>query len=234
MPLQRTILLLLLSGLLQSWQLHAQTTIPYAGTFHNTLLDAGGTITMTVTYWPGDSISGHVDFTEYPGTSPLCAAGNFTGHQEADSLFHSFVSFDTDPGCGFEWGVPVYLLSALHNGLDSISGMYQAAPAPGVQGMGYYNLANTLHTSISGHQQDILLKLFPNPTAGIMMLHHPRHVQVRELTVLDATGRVVLERPVTHEGSATTLDLSDRPDGLYFVQLRLADGSRSTERVVKE
>lgn len=232
LPLLKTTLLLLLCGFLQPWKLPAQTAIPYAGTFHNTLLDAGGTITMTVIFWPGDSISGHVDFTEYPGNSPLCAAGNFTGRREADSLFHSFISFDTDPGCGFEWGATIYLLSQLHNGTDSITGEYWTDPSPTLQGLGYYTLRATTPTGVhntGGHDR---IRAFPNPTKGLLSLDVAG--KASHLTLYDATGRNLMERSVLNRPGPITIDLGGRDAGYYLIQVALQDGSLHSMQVIKE
>lgn len=190
---------------------------------------------MTVTYWPGDSISGFVDFTEYPGNAPLCAAGNFTGYRSADSLYHSFTSFDTDPGCGFDWGVPIYLFSRVHNGLDSISGIYQADPSPTLEGVGYYGLSRVLTTNVD-HQRvgQLPMRVFPNPTDGIV------HVELNNLSghgallsVVDVTGRTVSEpRPIGH-AALHILDLGHEEAGPYLVQLQLPDGTRIVERMLK-
>lgn len=224
-----------LSTLLLLNEVVAQTTIPYSGFFVNTFFNAGGTISMTVTYWPGDSISGFVDFTEYPGNAPLCAAGNFTGFRSADSLYHSFTSFDTDPGCGFDWGVPIFLFSRVHYGLDSISGIYQADPTPTLEGVGYYGLSRVLTTNVDQQRAGHLsMRIFPNPTDGIV------HVDMNELSghgallsVVDVTGRTVIEaRPIGHV-ALLILDLGHEEAGSYLVQLQLLDGTRIVERMLK-
>ena len=52
-----------------------------------------------------------------------------------------------------------------------------------------------------------------------------------DLLLFDASGRQVLQAKMT--GSTHVFDLSDRPCGLYLLELRSANGVR-TERIVLE
>ncbi len=78
------------------------------------------------------------------------------------------------------------------------------------------------------------LSVLPNPTAGSFVLQSPLHVRTRSLSLLDATGRLVLSQPIVNSSSSITVDLSDHDNGLYFVQVLFADGTLVVERVVKE
>lgn len=78
------------------------------------------------------------------------------------------------------------------------------------------------------------IRLFPNPTTGLLTFQPPQGAQVHELAVLDATGRFVLSQPIANTTGPVTMDLSGHESGVYFVQVRFADGMRAVERVVKE
>lgn len=212
----------------------AQTTIAYTGTFWSQAMNQGGTVQMTVTYWPNDSISGYVDNDNYPGEALLCGAGNFTGYRTGDSLYHQYPSFDQDTGCGFDWGIVTYLRSQVHNGLDSISGGYYINPTPGVAGFGYYNLtAVLLPTTITDRVQGRTL-VTPNPTTGPMTLSCSTGHCEASISILDARGRSVQQAQIQRGAGHTSIDLSSNEAGIYFAVLQYEDGKREVLRVVKE
>ncbi len=78
-----------------------------------------------------------------------------------------------------------------------------------------------------------LFTLVPNPTCGIVTLSFTRGSQPQRTTLLDATGRMV-EVLRTNTSNTITFDLSGFEDGLYMVQVLFADGTLTTQRVIKE
>lgn len=231
----KTRLLVVITALGMVTVVRSQTAVvTYEGTAVNTLLEQDATMTMTVWYWPDDSVSGTVDFDELPGQPALCGAGNFTGHQVGDSLFHSFISHDDDAGCTFDDNIVVYLFSGLYNDLDSISGEYQGTETPGVEGAGYYNLRAVWHTSVPAadplNTDPIVM---PNPTTGAFrIVPHPVH-RIASVVVRNSLGLSVLERSGQFAENAV-IELPELAHGVYLVEVRYADGKRRTERMVKE
>jgi hypothetical protein len=51
------------------------------------------------------------------------------------------------------------------------------------------------------------------------------------ISVFDALGQLVIDQNLTNGMERTTLDLTGRPDGLYFVSV-FANGGKSVERLV--
>lgn len=70
----------------------------------------------------------------------------------------------------------------------------------------------------------------PNPSTGIVQLSLPKDLKNARLQVLNASGRVVLERHLSSDISLS-LDLSNQPTGLYSIVLR--DIEKGTQRAVK-
>ena len=70
------------------------------------------------------------------------------------------------------------------------------------------------------------LSIYPNPTKGELNIKTDK--KIKTSTVLDVSGRAVL--------SSTTqkVDLSFLPKGAYLVKVEFADGTTSTEKVIKE
>lgn len=73
----------------------------------------------------------------------------------------------------------------------------------------------------------------PNPTNGVFAITFAQHAQASHLTLLDATGRMVLAQPIANTTGPVTIDISGHESGVYFVQVRFADGTRAVERLVK-
>lgn len=78
------------------------------------------------------------------------------------------------------------------------------------------------------------LRVFPNPTTGRFTLRMPQHTRPGELAVLDATGRFVLSQAIADHSGPVIVDLSGHESGVYFVQVRFADGTCAAQRLVKE
>ncbi|GAB3578422.1 T9SS type A sorting domain-containing protein [Hymenobacter daeguensis] len=100
---------------------------------------------------------------------------------------------------------------------------------------GYLTLRNPLATRTS--QTGPAFSLAPNPAAGrttlFVTLARPETVRVE---VLDAVGRRVLDRPAQHMTAGAqelTLDLGQRPAGLYTVRLSTSQGTRTSKLTIE-
>ena len=71
------------------------------------------------------------------------------------------------------------------------------------------------------------VKLYPNPTAGTLTIERGDMSKATSVSILDATGRVVMPNRAI-PAFRNTLDLGHLPDGLYFV--RMLDGDREVVR----
>lgn len=72
----------------------------------------------------------------------------------------------------------------------------------------------------------------PNPANDHLSIVFASGTHPAQLTLVDATGRVVLEQIVT--SGPVHLDLAGMDHGLYVVHVRFSDGTLAVERVVKE
>ena len=72
-----------------------------------------------------------------------------------------------------------------------------------------------------------MLRILPNPVADILRIE--TDAVVAEIRLMDSRGqRLLFEKEDLRE-----LDLSAVVPGVYFLQIRLADGSLVTRRVVR-
>jgi hypothetical protein len=74
------------------------------------------------------------------------------------------------------------------------------------------------------------IKVYPSPATRV--LNVVATGSMKEVRVLDMTGRVVMEKAVA--GQQIELDVADLNTGRYLLELRLADGSRAVRNFVKE
>ncbi|MFW6103435.1 MAG: choice-of-anchor Q domain-containing protein [Bacteroidota bacterium] len=78
--------------------------------------------------------------------------------------------------------------------------------------------------------ETIGLRIYPNPTRGLLKIELSEDSQVEMLEVIDITGVAVDSRKVT--GRSLFLDLSTYPDGIYFIRTT-SGGNVSTVRIIK-
>jgi len=204
--MKKTILLFVLTGILNSVSSYSQT-VNYAGTFLNTTYMIGGTVTMSVNYLPADSISGYVNFTGYPGGTLACGAGFYQGYKSGDSLYSHFISHDTDAGCGSDWGYGFYLYSKLFFGTDSIAGAYSITDNE----LGYYNMHNIATTGITTVSTGVNVQIYPNPLATTIQIKAPAKVNV---TILNLVGQVILQQQ-----NAKDINMSGIANGIYIIKV---------------
>ena len=87
------------------------------------------------------------------------------------------------------------------------------------------NIQKTIeYHTIKPSKTDLLL--YPNPTGGMLTVQNPK--PLARVEVYGLGGKRLLEN------RDTTLDLHALPDGMYIVMLHFADGTRHSEKVVKQ
>jgi hypothetical protein len=96
--------------------------VEYTVPFANTTYKLSGNAVIKVVFEPQNRISGYINFTNYPGVSTLCGAGNFTGMRQGRTLQFNFVSSDPDPGCGFDRGLNFTVSATLSQDNNTIEG----------------------------------------------------------------------------------------------------------------
>jgi len=79
-------------------------------------------------------------------------------------------------------------------------------------------------------REQVQVEVFPNPSAGEVIVELERSLGVETLEVHDALGRSVLQQLIT--GTRVMLDLSQQADGLYTVTLRGRAHATVVRRVV--
>ena len=94
----------------------------YAGQFTNQSINASGSVVLSINI-ASSAVSGYINFTNNPGSGPLCGAGNFNGTRNSDTIQFSFTSSDSDPGCTWANGL-VFTVSGVLSGNQIVNGTY--------------------------------------------------------------------------------------------------------------
>lgn len=95
----------------------------YTGTFMNTSVGKSGNVTLDLALG-NDQITGMMNFSNNPGSIPLCGAGELVGTRDDNQLVWHFSSNDTDTGCGFETGNLFSIEGSLSSDASTIVGNY--------------------------------------------------------------------------------------------------------------
>ncbi len=120
-------------GIFESW-ISGSTPrrVKYQGTFKNTTFNRSGPVVLDIALGT-NTVSGYMNYTNWPGEPAICGAGEFTGVRRSDNTIqYSFISRDPDPDCGFDHGLKFIMDAVISTNLDTISGTYQADRQGGV------------------------------------------------------------------------------------------------------
>lgn len=75
-------------------------------------------------------------------------------------------------------------------------------------------------------------KIYPNPSAGLFAIELAEPLKDFECKVVDRSGRVVQEYVFYGFQKQLEIDLSDFPDGVYFLEL-IHEVKRTVKQIVK-
>jgi hypothetical protein len=74
-------------------------------------------------------------------------------------------------------------------------------------------------------------KLYPNPNGGQFTVYVPDEYVGSEMVVIDGVGRVV--NTLIVKDIKTSVDIRDRPKGVYRVQIRTENGIKTIPVVIQ-
>jgi uncharacterized delta-60 repeat protein len=190
---------------------------------------------MDTTFSSGFGVDGRIHCMALQADGKILIGGEFSTYDGIGRNRIARLNSDGSLDMGFNPGTgasaTIHALALQPDGKALIGGAFTSYNGTG------RNRVARLHNDIgSGVQEYETLALFghPNPTKGIVTLQLPLQNRPSELSILDATGRLVLSQAIGNATSPVTLDLSAHEIGVYFVHVRFADGTRAVEQIVKE
>ena len=91
-----------------------------------------------------------------------------------------------------------------------------------------------LPSSIDDNDSDIALTVFPNPTEDKVMVEwHGLNARNGEILIYNSLGQLVWRKP-TNRRVASEIDLSEWPNGLYWMQLKVNDEIIGSKKLLKQ
>jgi len=85
---------------------------------------------------------------------------------------------------------------------------------------------------IAGHSHEI--RVYPNPTDGLINVEIPEEHTSAEITITDVTGRVVAQRSVTeNKGEVVQFNLDNVAKGIYLIKVTAGDEPNVTKVIVR-
>lgn len=151
------------------------------------------------------------------GTNGTITVSNSTIGNGAMGVFYSGTSVILRPGFQTKAGSHVHV-AIQHFPCDGVAPLSVRSAA--MQGEPRDEAASDIEAADGG------LRLYPNPTDGLLTVQSPK--PLARIEVYGLGGERLLE------SRDTTLDLHALPDGMYIVMLHFADGTRHSEKVVKQ
>ena len=113
---------------------------------------------------------------------------------------------------------------------------------PGVAGVGLHNIIYTYADSNNCSNSDTVqilvdvctgtqtvsanqsISIFPNPSKGIFTLVFAGEAKQSQIEIYNLLGEKVAQNVFANGAGNLEIDLSDRPDGIYFLQIKTAQG----------
>ncbi|MEZ4779699.1 MAG: T9SS type A sorting domain-containing protein [Flavobacteriaceae bacterium] len=110
--------------------------------------------------------------------------------------------------------------------------VFAGTSADGTHGEGlYFDKESTLLSTISFDENDFFV--YPNPAQDILELDFSSETPSKSISLVDATGKQVLEKNSTPTGNHFSLDISLLQSGIYFLTVKSGEGAM-TKKIIKK
>jgi hypothetical protein len=77
------------------------------------------------------------------------------------------------------------------------------------------------------------LKLYPNPAVSVLKINLPVSTQIKQIVLIDLSGKVVLKKTIENNSAIYNLDISTIPSGMYLVNFK-SDDNVWTKKIIKQ
>lgn len=76
-------------------------------------------------------------------------------------------------------------------------------------------------------------EIYPNPTNGRTTLDFSENVSYESITISNTIGKIILKTELSVNRSNFSIDLSNQPNGVYFIKLEEKFGNQAVKRLIK-
>jgi Glycosyl hydrolase family 9/Secretion system C-terminal sorting domain/Cellulose binding domain len=90
--------------------------------------------------------------------------------------------------------------------------------------------------SLAAEDFDIVasqLGAYPNPASNVLKINLPTSVQIKQIALIDVSGKVVLKKSIENNSANYNLDISTIPSGMYLVNFKSDDNAWS-KKIIKQ
>ena len=214
-----------------AWQYNTLTEVPTEYSFSAKLNKASMAglyvnYNSTVTLYSGFTMDVN-NFILVGSTAFVNVVENLNGDKVATIL--PIVRKDGSTELGYEEGRQV-----LTGSRNLLNANYQKfALAQMADDIWYLRADGKVYLTPVGIKEDVLANtvIYPNPVTDMATVRIA-NVEVTDLSIIDAYGRLVMSRKVS--GDTETLNLSGLSSGLYFVQFRDHNTILGTQKIIKK
>ena len=214
-----------------AWQYNTLTEVPTDYSFSAKLNKASMAglyvnYNSTVTLYSGFTMDAN-NFILVGSTAFVNVVENLNGDKVATIL--PIVRKDGKTELGYEEGRQV-----LTGNRSLLNANYQKfALAQMADDIWYLRADGKVYLTPVGIKEDVLANtvIYPNPVTDMATVRIA-NVEVTDLSIIDAYGRLVMSRKVS--GDTETLNLSGLSSGLYFVQFRDYNTILGTQKIIKK
>lgn len=128
-------------------------------------------------------------------------------------------------------GVTAGNFNPVTSGAGSFSITYTYTDINSCQASMAQNIVVEVCTSVGSTSNDMITKMFPNPTTGVLNIEVNNRNKNYELYLTDVTGRELYK--TTSDKKSFALNMEEYSNGVYFIRL-VSEGLTINKRIVKE
>ncbi|UKN01137.1 T9SS type A sorting domain-containing protein [Paracrocinitomix mangrovi] len=194
-----------------------------AGPQSNNVFTNLATGTHLITVQDANGCTGSVSATV---GEPTAISGTYTTNDEIsgnDGSINLTVTGGTAP-YSYSWTGPNSYSSTVEDPTNLVSGTYSVTVTD-ANGCTYTINGIEVSSQLGFETNQLNFVIYPNPANGIFNIKLANNESNAVVRVLDVTGRIIIEKQ-TNGQQIVTLDISNKANGTYFVQL--TDGENTT------
>lgn len=87
--------------------------------------------------------------------------------------------------------------------------------------------------SVSDMPEEIA-QIYPNPTTGLVNIMTKRSFDKISVSLMDISGRIIQTDKISMSGNTASIDISDKPNGIYILKIMTPDGGDQSFKVIKK
>ena len=207
----------------------------------DTLMNAGGCdsiITLNLTINNSSSMmdtmvecgSTTINGTTY--TSSQVVVDSFISSNNCDSIVTTDLTINPEYSITLDESINEGESYTFNGNNETIAGVYTASltTADGCDSTITLNLTVIPDGGVGIEEEINNLSIYPNPSNGVLNIQADEVIE--NVVILDASGRILINESINNKTSILNLEELDK--GIYFYELRNADGKISRGKIIKE